>query len=142
MTSPMEQKENNTAHRIMHGFTQWLLDGKLDQWTELFATNAVFEFPYAPAGYPQLLEGKDAIAKHVHSLFEQMEIEEFSEPVIMVAQDQDQFVAEFTCKGRSLITNKPYHQAYISVVTHHNGKITHYKDYWNPLVVLESLEAE
>ncbi|MCM3202879.1 nuclear transport factor 2 family protein [Paenibacillus illinoisensis] len=143
MNDTNKQVEKNVAEHIMHGFTQLLLERKLDQWAELFAAKAVFEFPYSPAGYPQQLNGSAAISEHIHTLFEQMEIQEFSEPVIMASQDTNQFVAEFTCKGRSLVTNKPYHQAYISVVTYDdNGKITHYKDYWNPLVVLESIETE
>ncbi|KOY15119.1 nuclear transport factor 2-like protein [Paenibacillus xylanivorans] len=57
---------NDIPQRIMHGFTQLLLNGELAQWVE------------------------------------------------------------------------PYNQTYISIVSHQNGKITHYKDYWNPMVVLES----
>lgn len=129
---------NDMPQRIMHGFTQLLLDGELAQWVELYATEAVFEFPYSPPGFPKKLEGKAAIANHVHDLMRIIEIQQFSEPVILADHSKQQFVAEFTCEGRSLITGKPYNQTYISVVSHQNGKITHYKDYWNPMVVLES----
>lgn len=129
---------NDMPQRIMHGFTQLLLDGELDQWVELYATEAVFEFPYSPPGFPKKLEGKVAIANHVHDLMRMIEIQQFSEPVILTDHTKQQFVAEFTCVGQSLVTGKPYNQTYISVVSHQNGKITHYKDYWNPMVVLES----
>ena len=49
---------NSIPHRIMHGFTQLLLEGKLEQWLELYTSEAIFEFPYAPAGYPQKLKAK------------------------------------------------------------------------------------
>ncbi|MFS0856494.1 nuclear transport factor 2 family protein [Paenibacillus taichungensis] len=129
---------NDMPQRIMDGFTQLLLDGELDQWVELYATEAVFEFPYSPPGFPKKLEGKAAIANHVHDLMRMIEIQQFSEPVILTDHTKQQFVAEFTCVGQSLVTGKPYNQTYISVVSHQNGKITHYKDYWNPMVVLES----
>jgi ketosteroid isomerase-like protein len=129
---------NSIPHRIMHGFTKLLLDGKLEQWLELYTSEAIFEFPYAPAGYPQKLEGIAAITNHLHNLLGMIEIQQFSEPVILADSTKQQFVAEFTCKGRSLVTGQPYNQTYISVVSHSNGKITHYKDYWNPMVVLES----
>ncbi|QOS78711.1 nuclear transport factor 2 family protein [Paenibacillus sp. JNUCC31] len=129
---------NDMPRRIMHGFTQLLLDGELDRWVELYATEAVFEFPYSPPGFPKKLEGKAAIANHVQDLLRMIEIQQFSEPVILADHAKQQFVAEFTCVGRSLVTGKTYNQTYISVVSHQYGKITHYKDYWNPMVVLES----
>jgi ketosteroid isomerase-like protein len=36
-------------------------------------------------------------------------------------------------------TGAPYNQLYISVVTLRDGRIAHYRDYWNPLVVLTAL---
>ncbi len=39
-------------------------------------------------------------------------------------------------------TGKPYLQNYISVIETKDGKIVHYKDYWNPLVVLAALGDE
>ncbi|MDQ0656733.1 nuclear transport factor 2 family protein [Paenibacillus sp. W2I17] len=139
MTQSQQMEAGNSIpHQIMHGFTQLLLEGKLEQWLELYTSEAIFEFPYAPAGYPQKLEGKAEITNHLHNLLGMIEIQQFSEPVILADSTKQQFVAEFTCKGRSLVTGKPYNQTYISVVRHSNGKITHYKDYWNPMVVLES----
>ncbi len=42
-----------------------------------------------------------------------------------------------------LTTGKPYHQRYISVVQMKDGKIFRFRDYWNPLIVLEAMkEAE
>ncbi|WP_433753271.1 nuclear transport factor 2 family protein [Paenibacillus amylolyticus] len=86
----------------------------------------------------RLVWKKAAITNHLHNLLEMLEIQQFSEPVILADSTKQQFVAELTCKGRSLVTGKPYNQTYISVVSHSNGKITHYKDYWNPMIVLES----
>ncbi|WP_145412867.1 nuclear transport factor 2 family protein [Paenibacillus xylanexedens] len=130
--------EHNVPRQIMQHFTGLLLGGKLDQWAELFAPNATFEFPYSPPGYPQRLEGKSAIFNHVNTLFTLVEIQQFSEPVILLDADQQRFVAEFTCEGTFLDTGKPYNQTYISVVSYDGDKITHYRDYWNPLVVMES----
>ncbi|WFR61502.1 nuclear transport factor 2 family protein [Paenibacillus amylolyticus] len=139
MTPSQEMKVGNSIpHQIMHGFTQLLLEGRLEEWLELYTPEAIFEFPYAPAGYPQKLEGKVEITDHIHNLLGMIEIQQFSEPIILADSTKQQFVAEFTCKGRSLVTDKPYNQTYISVVSHRNGKITHYKDYWNPMIVLES----
>nr|WP_154984166.1 nuclear transport factor 2 family protein [Paenibacillus xylanexedens] len=130
--------EQNVPKQIMQHFTGLLLEGKLDQWSELFAPDAIFEFPYSPPGYPQRLEGKSAIFNHVNALFKFLKIHQFSEPTILIDSDQQRFVAEFTCEGVFLSTGKPYNQTYISVVSYDYDKITHYRDYWNPLIVMES----
>lgn len=137
-TQPQKGNQQDVPQHIMQQFTGLLLDGKFDQWTELFDTNAIFEFPYSPPGYPGRLEGKTAIANHVNTLFTLLEIQHFSEPVILLDANQQRFVAEFTCEGVFLSTGKPYNQTYISVVSYEGSKITHYRDYWNPLVLLES----
>ena len=52
-------------------------------------------------------------------------------------------IAEFRSKGTALPTGKPYEQTCISVVrTDGDGLITHYLDYWNPLVAIEALTPD
>lgn len=96
--------EQNVPKQIMQHFTGLLLEGKLDEWAELFTTDAIFEFPYSPPGYPQRLEGKSAIFNHVNALFKFLKIHQFSEPTILIDSDQQRFVAEFTCEGVFLST--------------------------------------
>ncbi|TYC52976.1 hypothetical protein FMN50_15435 [Rhodobacterales bacterium] len=48
-------------------------------------------------------------------------------------------VFEFSCQGQGIETGKPYDQDYISVVTLRDGRVCHYRDYWNPLVALHAL---
>lgn len=141
MTTQQQQQQHNSQNlpqQMMQHFTRLLLEGRLDQWAELFAPDAIFEFPYSPRGYPQRLEGKLAIYNHVNTLFKLLKIHQFSEPTILIDPDQQRFVAEFNCEGVFLSTGKSYNQTYISVVSYDGGKIKLYKDYWNPLVVMES----
>jgi ketosteroid isomerase-like protein len=48
-------------------------------------------------------------------------------------------IFEFSCSGEGVATGAPYNQLYVSVVTLRDGRIAHYRDYWNPLVVLTAL---
>ncbi|PWS34271.1 hypothetical protein DFH01_24905 [Falsiroseomonas bella] len=103
----------------------------------LFTHDVVFEFPYAPDGLPRRLEGTAALAAHLERLgplltFGPMELGK----VHAVA---DTVVFEFSCSGEGVATGAPYNQLYISVVTLREGRIAHYRDYWNPLVVLTAL---
>lgn len=108
-----------------------------DSLLDLFAVDVVFEFPYAPDGLPKRLEGKAALAAHLERLgpllsFGSMELGN-------VYADGTTVIFEFSCRGEGVATGAPYDQVYISVVTFREGRIAHYRDYWNPLVVLTAL---
>jgi ketosteroid isomerase-like protein len=46
-------------------------------------------------------------------------------------------VTEFTASGVVVATGRPYQLRYIAVLTIRDGRIMHYRDYWNPLAVRE-----
>lgn len=113
--------------------------GRTDEWAELFAPDAVLEFPYAPAGVPRRVTGRDALVAHMKNFPETFDVE-FVDLVFHDTVDPGLAVAEFRSKGTALPTGKPYEQECISVVhTDENGLITRYLDYWNPLVAIEAL---
>jgi len=42
-------------------------------------------------------------------------------------------------QGRAVETDKPYNQQYVIVAEARDGKLAHYREYWNPLVSAEAL---
>jgi hypothetical protein len=44
--------------------------------------------------------------------------------------------------GNSPTNGKTLYQDYISVIAIRDGHIVHYRDYWNPLVVLEAVAPQ
>lgn len=108
-----------------------------DSFLDLFAEQLVFEFPYAPEGFPERLVGRDQLAEHLGRLGQMLEFDRFK---LAAHHDCGEVsVLEFTCTGRGVDTGVAYDQSYISVVTVRDGRIARYKDYWNPLVVLAAL---
>ncbi len=63
------------------------------------------------------------------------------EPVVHPSTDPDVVIVEFEGFGRGVATREPYDQNYISVIRTANGHIVHYRDYWNPLVVLRATKG-
>jgi uncharacterized protein len=100
---------------------------------DMVADDAVLEFPYAPPGFPKLIEGKPAIRRHIEGLQHSYAFESFSEPVAYPS-GTDTVILEFSCVGKNVQTGAPYNQDYISVIKLRDGLIAHYRDYWNPLV--------
>jgi len=103
----------------------------------LFAPDVVFEFPYAPDGLPRRLEGRAALAAHLERLGPLLTFGPMELGAVHAAGET--VIFEFSCTGAGVRTGAPYNQRYISVVTLREGRIAHYRDYWNPLVVLEAL---
>ncbi|WP_405877002.1 nuclear transport factor 2 family protein [Streptomyces sp. NBC_01136] len=113
--------------------------GRVDEWVALFAPDAVLEFPYAPDGVPQVISGRDALFAHMSHFPENFDVE-FIDLVFHETVDPSLVIAEFRSTGTAVPTGKPYEQTCISVVrTDDDARITHYLDYWNPLVAIEAL---
>ncbi|KJD40495.1 hypothetical protein QD46_07515 [Paenibacillus polymyxa] len=123
------------ATEILKVFQSSLVTQDLERWLTLFREEAVVEFPYAPEGYTQRLVGIEEIRNYIYELFKQMNILSFSSPDLFVSKDK--MVAEYTCDAVMAETEKTYRQRYISMFHLKAGKITLFKDYWNPTVLLE-----
>ncbi|MFC8592981.1 nuclear transport factor 2 family protein [Streptomyces atroolivaceus] len=113
--------------------------GHTEEWLKLFTPDAVLEFPYAPDGMPKQVTGRDALRAHMSGFPETFDVE-FVDLVFHDTVDSSLVIAEFRSTGTALPTGKPYEQTCISVVrTNDDALITHYLDYWNPLVAIEAL---
>ena len=140
--------EENVAHRraaAQHTVAEHLrltAAGRTDEWVALFAPDAVLEFPYAPAGVPRQVKGREALFEHMSHFPETFDVE-FVDLVFHETVDPSLAIAEFRSKGTALPTGKPYEQTCISVVrADGDGLIAHYLDYWNPLVAIEALTPD
>ncbi len=97
----------------------------------------VFEFPFAPEGSVRELRGRDTMAAYLPKAGGLISFESMSPAVTHFAKDGETFVLEFSCKGKGEAGR--YDQNYISVIEVQNGRITRYRDYWNPLVLLNAV---
>lgn len=108
-----------------------------DDFLDMFTEDLVFEFPYAPDGLPTRLVGREAFSSHLSKIAPLLEFGALH--LDAVHPSDNTVVFEFHCQGRGKETALPYDQSYISVVTLRDGQIAHYRDYWNPMVVLSAL---
>jgi len=91
---------------------------------------------------PRKVVGHDALVAHMRNFPKIFDVE-FVDLVFHETTDPSLVIAEFGSKGTALPTGKPYEQTCISVVrTNDDSLITHYLDYWNPLVAIEALTPQ
>jgi len=102
---------------------------EIDQWLTLFHDDVVFEFPFAPPQVPKRLEGKEALTAHVKGrAARRLTAPSVENLTIHQSVDPTTLVAEMTIRG----AGGPERLA-IAVVNVHDGLITLYRDYWNPM---------
>ncbi|GAA3617318.1 nuclear transport factor 2 family protein [Flavivirga amylovorans] len=101
---------------------------------ELFDEEAIIEYPYAYSlGTPSSLN-KTQYANYLKGALANMPDITFSQVKSYTTENHIVW-AEF--HGEVIIpsTNKLYQQDYVARFTLKNGKIIHYKEYWNPMAV-------
>ena len=115
-----------------------LLRADVDAWVDCWHEDGVFEFPFAPPGYPNVVNGKAAIADYMAGLPEKIRIERFDIVELHENRAGDGGVLEFTGTGTVVSTGLPYNQHYVAILKTKGGKLILYRDFWNPLVAIEA----
>lgn len=108
---------------------------------EMCAEDVVFEFPYHPPGFTERLEGRAELEAYLLSVSKLISIESMTLKHAFISVGGDTAAIEFSCKGHSPDTGARYDQDYVSILELKDGRISRYRDYWNPLVVLSAIES-
>ena len=124
---------------LMQQYQRLLTEARFGEWIELWADDGVCEFPFASPGRPRLLQGKEQILAYMTAYPSRIFIEGVDKLRVHPALDPNVVVVEMTIKGRVVETEKPYNQQYVIVAETRDGKLTHYREYWNPFVLAEAL---
>ncbi|MCE4947898.1 nuclear transport factor 2 family protein [Streptomyces albulus] len=138
---PPTAPTHRSPEKIFRHGLRLLLDQDIAGWVELWAEDGVFEFPFAPEGRPRRLEGKPAVAAYMRAYPDHIELHDFPELTVHRTQDPRTIVVEMSAVGRLVATEGPFAMSYVAVVTVVDGRITHYRDYWNPLGVPASMRG-
>ena len=113
-----------------------------DEWLEIWADDGVLEFPFAPAGRKRRYVGKAEILAYMQATAERMaerlKIEGMDSFQVRPMLDPQWVCLEMSIKGRVTETDAPYNQSYISLVEIKHGKLSLYREYWNPLVSMDA----
>ncbi len=90
---------------------------------EIYAHNAIHEFPFALEAAPHHLEGRDAIAAYLRPLPGIIRFGALSE--VRLREAGDELIIEATGNHRRVADDTSFHLSYVWLVTLHDGKVTH-----------------
>ena len=135
--SDMETRERTL--QLVQTYVDTLKDARIDEWGELWAEDAVCEFPFARDAERRIYTGKAAIVAYTRAIMGRIRVDGIERLRVMPLEDPDGVVIEAVIKARILPEGNRYHQAYAAVCETRDGKIQHYREYFNPLVSEEAL---
>ncbi len=97
----------------------------------MYSQDAVHEFPFAPEGAPQRLEGRNAIAAYMRQLPALIRFGSLGD--ICVREAEDEIIIEPTGHQRRTADKPLRDLSYVWLIKYSNGKVRHIRDYMNPL---------
>ena len=117
-----------------------ILSGDADGYADLFAPDGVIESPFAPAGAPSRLEGREAIREYSRRVMAApVRLENLEEVELYRTQDPEVAIVEvratatFTTTGRSFATTS------IQIYRIRDGQIVLFRDFANSRVLEEAV---
>lgn len=122
-----------TSEETFRRLLELLLAKDMDAVADLWAEDGTAEFPFAEGTSPSRLTGREAARGYLAGYPDLMDVQTIPTLTVRHTDQPDTIVVEFTADGRTVATDEPYQLDYITVVTTHEGLITRYRDYWNPL---------
>ena len=114
-----------------------LADG--ERYFDLFADDIVMEFVYAPPGTPPSLRGRQALIDSFRGYGDIITLDHMSDVKVYSSGEPGVVILEYASHGTGVVTGKPYHQNSVSIVTIEARKVVHWRDYSNPLVVIDTI---
>ena len=103
----------------------------------LFHEDGVMEYPFRPPGPPERIAGKPALAAALGHYPDHLRLHRILPHATHHAPDV--MVLEFAADGTAVATNRNFHQTYVAVIAHSDGKVSSWRDYWDPLVAAQAM---
>jgi ketosteroid isomerase-like protein len=137
-----DEAERAAIQRSLQNYMLLFSQQRWDEWIDLWTDDGVLEFPFAPPGRRSRYVGKPDILAYMKAVAARMGSRIRSEGLdyfrVHPMRDPATLCLEMAVKGRILETGAPYLQKYISIVEMKGGKLSLYREYWNPLVSMDA----
>ena len=105
---------------------------------DLLADDVVFEYVISVPGYPRRVEGRQAVIDLYRGYDDYMTVRAADN--LRVYRDPEASVAvlEYEVHGESVLTGRSYNNRFASIITVKDGKVTHWRDYLDPIAVFDA----
>ena len=113
-----------------------LVDG--EDYFDLLADDVVFEYVISVPGYPRRVEGRQSIIDLYDGYDAYMSVDRADNLRVYRDPEASVVVLEYEVHGKSVQTGRPYNNRFVSIITVQNQKVTHWRDYLDPIAIFEA----
>ena len=122
--------------RIIRKGLEGLADG--EDYFDLLADDVVFEYIISVPGYPRRVEGRQNVIDLYSGYGDFMTMHTADNLRIYRDREASVVVLEYEVHGQSARTGRPYDNRFVSIITVKDGKVTHWRDYLDPIAVFDA----
>ncbi|MGA9875541.1 MAG: nuclear transport factor 2 family protein [Solirubrobacteraceae bacterium] len=122
-------------HIIREGL-RGLVDG--DDYFDMLADDVIFEYVISVPGYPRRLQGRQSIIDLYSGYDDYMSVHSADNLRSYRDPEASVVVLEYEVHGETVQTGRPYDNRFVSIITIKNQKVTHWRDYLDPIAVFEA----
>ena len=117
------------------------LDGIADggHFFDLLAEDVIFEYVISVPGYPRRVEGRQAVAQLYRGYGSYMVLRSADELAVHRDREASVIVLEYAVHGQAVQTGRTYDNHFVSVITIKDRKVTHWRDYLDPVAVFNAI---
>jgi ketosteroid isomerase-like protein len=123
--------------RIIEEGLAGLVDG--GHFFDLLAEDVIFDYVVCVPGYPRQVEGRRAVAELYRGYGSYMVLRSADELAIHQDREASVIVLEYAVHGQAVRTGRTYDNHFVSVITIKNRKVTHWRDYLDPVAIFNAI---
>ncbi len=123
--------------RIIERGLSGLVDG--EHFFDLHADDVVVEYVHTVPGYPRGIVGRSTLVDLYRPYSETMMLQRCFDLAKYHDREAGVVILEYACEGHAVSSGEPYLNRFISVITITDRKITHWRDYLDPIAVFDAL---
>jgi uncharacterized protein len=123
--------------QIIQKGLEGLVDG--EHFFNLLAEDAVFEFVISVPGYPRRVVGRKAVANLYRGYGDVVVLHSADGLAVHRDPETSVVVLEYAVHGRAVHTGRAYDNHFVSVITVKDRRVTHWRDYLDPVAVFEAI---
>lgn len=83
----VQHPARRSAHDLVDQALDLVLAHDMSGFADLWAVDGTMEFPFAPSGYPQRVEGREAVREYVRDYTDSFDVREITSRTVITARD-------------------------------------------------------
>jgi uncharacterized protein len=132
-----EFKALDPFFRIIEEGLKGIADG--EHFFDLLAEDVIFDYIITIPDYPRHVEGRAAVAELYRPYGDLIVLQRCYDVAVHHDTKTGVVVLEYASEGTVVPTGAPYQNRYISVLTITDRKVSHWRDYLDPVAVFDAL---